>query len=166
MNLTTCLRYIFALLLAFTCGCAALSTAKVASPDFGQFLDLADDAQLKFQQGRPEAYKALWSHQSDVTLGGGFGGGFALGWDKVAKRLDWASSQFTNGRNKIERIASATSGDLAYLVQMEHLNFTPLNASAEIERIYRVTMVFRKENGQWRIIHRHADTQTSKEAPR
>jgi ketosteroid isomerase-like protein len=49
---------------------------------------------------------------------------------------------------------------------MEHLIFTPPKASAEVERTYRVTMVFRKENGQWRIIHRHADTQTSKEAPR
>lgn len=141
-------------------------TASVASPDFNRFLDLADQAQLEFQQGRPEAYKALWSHQPDVTLGGGFGGGFELGWDNVAKRLEWASSQFTNGRNEIKRIATATSGDLGYLVQMEHLSFTPPNASAAIERVYRVTMLFRKENGNWRIIHRHADTQTSKVAPR
>lgn len=166
MNLTTCLRYMVALLLTVTCGCAALSAAKVASQDFGQFMDLADKAQLEFQQGQPEAYKALWSQQSDVTLGGGFGGGFEIGWDHVAKRLDWASSQFTNGRNQITRISSASSGNLAYLVQMEHLNFTPPNAHASVERNYRVTMVFRKENGQWRIIHRHADTQTSKEAPR
>ena len=166
MNPTTCLRYIVALLLTVICGCVALSAATIVSPDFDQFLDLTDEAQLEFQQGRPDAYKALWSHQTDVTLGGGFGGGFELGWDQVAARLDWASSQFANGRNQITRIASGNSGDLGYLVQMEHLDFTPTNANASVERIYRVTMVFRKEKRQWRIIHRHADTQTSKEPPR
>lgn len=166
MNLTSCLRYILALLLSVTYGCAALPTEKAGSPDFGQFLELVDDAQLELQQGRPAAYKALWSHKPDVTLGGGFGGNFELGWDNVANRLNWASSQFTNGRNEIKRISSAASGDLAYLVQMEHLSFTPPTASGAVERTYRVTMVFRKENDQWRIIHRHADTQTAKEAPR
>lgn len=166
MNLTSCLRYIFALLLSVTCGCAAPPTKEAVSPDFAQFLELADEAQREFQQGRPEPYKALWSHQHDVTLGGGFGGSFELGWDKVAQRLNWASSQFTNGRNEITRISSAASGDLAYLVQMEHLSFMLPNARAAVELTYRVTMVFRKENGQWRIIHRHADSQTTKEAPR
>jgi hypothetical protein len=166
MTLTSYSRYIVPFLPAVTCGCVSRPMADASSSDFEGFLGLADKAQLEFQQGRSEAYKALWSHQSDVSLGGGFGGGFELGWNKVATRLDWASSQFANGRNEIKRIASATSGDLASLVQMEHLQFTPPQASAEVERIYRVTMVFRLENGQWRIIHRHADTQISKEAPR
>jgi hypothetical protein len=160
-------KYFVAALMSFlVCACALAPTRKASSSDFAEFLDRVDNAQLEFQNGRPEAYKTLWSHQSDVTLGGGFGGSFERGWDKVAKRLDWASSQFKNGSNEIRRLASSESADLGYLIQTEHLHFTSPSSNAPVERFYRVTMLFRREDGQWRIIHRHADTQTLKEAPR
>ena len=146
-------------------GCASAPPGTDAS-DFQRFLDRVDSAQRELQQGRPEAYKSLWSRGSDVTLGGGFGGGFERGWDGVSKRLDWAGSQFSSARNEIQRIAFAASGDLGYLVQSERIHYTAPNSSAPLERSYRVTMLFRREHGQWRIIHRHADTQTSREASR
>jgi hypothetical protein len=155
-----------AVLMVFLLAGCAVTRSDRGEPDFSDFLDRADEAQLEFQQGRPEAYKSLWSHQSDVTLGGGFGGGFERGWENVAKRLDWASSQFRDGRNEIQRISSGASGDLGYLIQAEHLHFNTPGSSAPVERVYRVTMLFRRENGQWRIIHRHADTQNAREAPR
>ena len=150
---------------ALAAGCAAPSPGADAG-DFERFLDRVDSAQRELQQGRPEAYKSQWSRGADVTLGGGFGGGFERGWEGVARRLDWAGSQFGSARNEIQRIASSTSGDLGYLVQTERIYFTSPNSSAPMERNYRVTMLFRREQGQWRIIHRHADTQTAKDAPR
>jgi ketosteroid isomerase-like protein len=39
-------------------------------------------------------------------------------------------------------------------------------SSSRVAGNYRVAMVFRREDAQWRIVHRHADTQTSREAPR
>ena len=148
--------------------CAACATPAPTddASDFARFLDRVDSAQRELQQGRPEAYKSLWSHGSDVTLGGGFGGGFERGWDGVSRRLDWAGSQFGSARNEIRRIAFSASGDLGYLVQSERIHYTAPNSSAPLERSYRVTMLFRREQGQWRIIHRHADTQTSREATR
>lgn len=165
MSKASCFLRIAALMSFLVTGCA-VSSAGGNGSDFASFLDRADQAQLEFQQGRPDAYKALWSHQADVTLGGGFGGGFERGWDSVAKRLDWASSQFREGRNEIQRISSWTSGDLGYLVQAEHLQFMTPGSSTPVERTYRVTMLFRRENGQWRVLHRHADTQTVKDTPR
>ena len=146
-------------------GCAT-APASADAGDFERFLDRVDSAQRELQQGRPEAYKSLWSRGSDVTLGGGFGGGFERGWDGVSKRLDWAGSQFSSARNEIQRIAFSASGDLGYLVQSERIHYTAPNSSAPLERSYRVTMLFRREQGQWRIIHRHADTQTTREASR
>ncbi len=145
-------------------GCATLGSSTDAN-DFAEFLTRADSAQVQLQQGVPEPYKALWSHGEDITLAGGFGGRIEQGWAQVSKRLDWAGSNFVNGRNEIRRLAFAASGDVGYLVQTEHVIFsTPGALSAE--RNYRVTMLFRRENGVWRIIHRHADSQTTKEAPR
>jgi len=144
---------------------AALTADSRSLDPFVAFLNDADRAQLEFQQGRPDPYKALWSQSSDVTLIGGFGGEIAQGWDQVSKRLDWASSNFRNGRNEIGRLAFASNGNLGYLIQNERLVFTtPQNQAAE--RSYRVTMLFRREQGAWRIIHRHADAQTVKDQPR
>jgi len=145
-------------------GCATFGTSRDAN-DFAEFLSRVDNAQVQLQQGVPEPYKVLWSHGEDITLAGGFGGRIEQGWTQVSKRLDWAGSNFVNGRNEIRRLVFSASGDVGYLVQAEHVIFsTPDAVSAE--RNYRVTMIFRRENGGWRIIHRHADSQTTKEAPR
>ena len=147
-------------------GCATTPESRKVPLSFGTFLDRVDAAQHELQQGHPESYKALWSHHSDVSLAGGFGGGFERGWDGVAKRLDWASSQFRSGHSEVERLSFSASGGIGYLVQAEHLFFTTPGTGAQVERRYRVTMLFRLESGQWRIIHRHADAQVTREAPR
>jgi ketosteroid isomerase-like protein len=129
--------------------------------DFARFLDTADAAQVVMQQGNASAYKALWSHGEDVTLSGGFGGKVEKGWANVSERLDWAASQFNKGTNTKERLAAYADGRLGYLVQLEHIKFKS-PSGADSMRDFRVTMVFRKENGKWRIVHRHADGQTAK----
>ena len=153
------------LAILFVAGCSTRVDVK-SGPDFEKFLAQADAAQLEFQQGRPERYKALWSNQPDVTLAGGFGGRFEQGWDRVSKRLDWASSQFRNGRNEIQRLTFGANDEIGYLVQVENLTFNAPDQAGVIERKYRVTMLFRREHGAWRIIHRHADSQNEKAAPK
>jgi ketosteroid isomerase-like protein len=150
-------------LLAGLTSCA--SGARSSGADFAAFLDRVDSAQRELQQGLPESYKVLWSRKDDVSLAGGFGGAFEQGWANVAKRLDWAGSQFKEGRSQVRRISSSASGNLGYVVQSEHIQFTATSSNAPAERVYRVTMLFRHEDGQWRIIHRHADVQSSKAAP-
>jgi ketosteroid isomerase-like protein len=130
---------------------------------FRAMLAAMDAAQLELQNGRPEAYKALWSRREDITLSGGFGGTIEKGWAAVGKRLDWVGTQFTKGSNTIERLVAEESGDLGYVVQLEHLRYTIPGQAQESTRDYRVTMVFRREAGAWRIVHRQADSQLSKQ---
>ena len=122
-----------------------------------------DAAQIQLQNGSPAAYKALWSHADTVTLSGGLGGAIEKGWAAVGKRLDWVGTQFSNGTNTIERVVEYASGDLAYLVQNEHLRYRVPQTKADATRDYRVAMVFRRESGQWRIVHRQADSQLTKQ---
>ncbi len=56
--------------------------------------------------------------------------------------------------------------EIGYLIQTEHLVFNTPDRAAVTERNYRVTMLFRYEEGSWRIIHRQADAQTVKAPPR
>jgi ketosteroid isomerase-like protein len=133
--------------------------------EFEAFLALADAAQIELQSGKAEAYKAVWSHGDDVTLSGGFGGAVEKGWAAVSKRLDWAGANFSKGKNSIERLVVHVNGNLAYLVQLEHISFTAPETGKPATRDFRVTMVFRRENDGWRIVHRHADSQMTKQAP-
>jgi hypothetical protein len=42
--------------------------------------------------GRPAAFKALWSHRPDVSIFGALAG-FELGWAEVEALLDWVSER-------------------------------------------------------------------------
>ncbi|HTH50614.1 MAG TPA: nuclear transport factor 2 family protein, partial [Pyrinomonadaceae bacterium] len=53
-------------------------------------------------------------------------------------------------------------GDLGYVVQLEHIEYVARGNDALSMKDYRVTMVFRKDRGSWKIIHRQADGQLAK----
>jgi hypothetical protein len=135
------------------------------SADFKAFLTEADAAQRQLQTGKPEKAKSLWSNSNDVTISGGFGGDIERGWANVSKRLDWAATQFSQGNTTIERLVVYSNGDLAYLVQLEHIKFKVPATGADATRDFRVTMVFRREGGKWKIVHRHADGATTRLPP-
>lgn len=124
-----------------------------------------DAAQLELQNGRPASFKALWSHGDDITLAGGFGGPVERGWEQISRRLDWVGAQYSKGTHTHERIVANASRDLGYVVQTEHIRFNVPGQPQESTRDYRVTMVFRREPAGWRIVHRQADSQMTKQAP-
>lgn len=161
---------IVVLAIGWTAGANGAENKKPGAPEtdgngFMAALSAIDAAQLELQNGRPAAFKALWSHADDITLSGGFGGTIEKGWDQISRRLDWVGAQFSNGTNTIERVSAKASGDLGYVVQMEHIRFKVPGQEKESSRDYRVTMLFRREAEGWRIIHRQADSQMVKQAP-
>jgi ketosteroid isomerase-like protein len=146
---------------------AEADKSKTASTaEFQAMLEKVDAAQLELQNGKPAAFKALWSQADDITLSGGFGGTVEKGWGAISRRLDWVGAQFSGGTHTHERVVANTSGDLGYVVQLEHLRFKVPADGKETSRDYRVTMIFRREADGWRIIHRQADAQMTKQAPK
>lgn len=145
---------------------APQAQAEKSFPDeFHDMLAKVDAAQLDLQNGKPDAFKSLWSRADDITLAGGFGGGVEKGWEPISRRLDWVGAQFSKGTHVHERIVANVSGDLGYVVQVEHVSFHLPGQAKASTRDHRVTMVFRREAEGWRIVHRHADAQTMKQAP-
>jgi len=139
----------------------ALSSAQ--TQDFDGVLNQVEAAQLQLVNGRPDAFKALWSHHDDVTLSGGLGGAVAKGWPQVSERLDWVATQYLDGTRTHEEIARNVGQDLAYVVLRETIRFTsPSNRRPMIQEL-RVTQVFRREGGKWLIVHRHADSQVTRQ---
>lgn len=165
------LKQLFIATSLFLIGCREANSEEVkkvetaATQEFQAMIAKVDAAQLELQNGRSEAFKALWSHSDGITLSGGFGGTVEKGWEAINRRLDWVGAQFSQGSNKIERIAASANGDLGYVVQIEHIKFRVPGQEKESTRDYRVTMLFRREPEGWRIIHRQADSQMMKQAP-
>ena len=114
-----------------------------------------------FVRGDPEPAKVLFSRQADVTLGNPFGP-FVSGWEQAAETMERAASLYKEGAVvSFEAIASYVTSDLACFVEVEHYK-TKVAGSSEITPIaLRVTSVLRRENGEWKIVHRHADPITT-----
>jgi ketosteroid isomerase-like protein len=129
---------------------------------FDAMLAQLEAAQVELVRGRPEPFKALWSHRDDVTLIGGLGGDIEKGWAGVSRRLDWVATQFPEGTRKNDEVARTISGDFAYVIVRETIHFRAPPDRREVTQELRVTMVFRRESGNWRLVHRHADSQIKK----
>jgi ketosteroid isomerase-like protein len=128
-------------------------------------LAVADAAQRDLQGDNAAAYKAIWSQTEQATLIGGFGGGVEKGWPGVSKRIDWVATQFSNGTNTIERLVTRSDGKLGYAIQIERIRFQAPGQTNESSCDYRVTMLFSFESGEWKLVHRHADSQMMRQAP-
>ena len=113
-------------------------------------------ADFAIHAGDPEPRKALWSHEDPVTVLGAAGVA-ASGWDQCEEVFDWLGRTFTGCEKfEFEVIAAGVSGDLAYTVGYEDSVVSRDGAEPRPNRL-RVTHVYRRENGEWRIVHRHGD---------
>lgn len=130
---------------------------------FDETLAQVAAAQVQLVCGRPAAFKALWSNLDDVTLTGGLGGAIEKGWANVSKRLDWVSSQYADGSREHEEVVRFMGRDVAYVVQKEIIRFRIPGQTTHVTQELRAVMVFRLESGAWRISHRQADSQTTKQ---
>jgi ketosteroid isomerase-like protein len=124
--------------------------------DFHQTLQQVRIANQHFLVGDPAPYKACWSHADDVTIFGGWGA-YEKGWEQVDPRLDWAAARFLEGQRTIELLSMAISENLAYTVWVERGETRVVGSDELRPSGLRVTHIFRREEGAWKIIHRHAD---------
>src|ERR687894_2665526 len=108
-------------------------------------------------KGNPEPVKALFSHRDDVTLANPLGPP-AHGWDEVAAAGERAASQLRDGEIVgFETIEKYVTPEFAYVVRVERAR-AKVGGSEDVAPIaLRVTMIFRPEDGEWKIVHRHAD---------
>jgi ketosteroid isomerase-like protein len=143
----------------------AAATREQEMAEFSAFLAKVHDAQVEFVQGRPAAFKSLWSHASDVTIFGGFGSG-NQGWEKVMSRLDWGSALYSEGSRSHEVLSTHVNGSVGYVVQIERIRYKIPGKSEESSLELRATMIMRREPEGWRIVHRHADSQMATQVPR
>jgi ketosteroid isomerase-like protein len=101
-----------------------------------------------------------YSQRDDVTLANPLGPA-RRGLVEVRQAAEDAAANFQSGSVKFEEVSRYVTTDLGYIVQLERSDVR-LVGSEDVRRIsLRVTMVFRREEGGWKVAHRHADPITS-----
>ena len=72
--------------------------------------------------------------------------------------MDRAASTRRDGRFLgFETVAKRVSDELAYVVEVEHLEAKVHGGQEITPYAVRVTMIFGPEEGVWKVLHRHAD---------
>jgi ketosteroid isomerase-like protein len=128
--------------------------------DLDDFLTPTLTRQVEAEQalinGDPTQRLAMTSTQDPVTI---FGAKVPLrrGWHEVSETLRWLAGRWSDSTDyRFDLVAAGVSGDLAYLVGFEHIANSVQGVPVEPYTL-RVTHIFRREDGEWRIAHRHAD---------
>jgi ketosteroid isomerase-like protein len=79
------------------------------------------------------------------------------GWDEVSQAFQRVASLYSNGTPvTFELVAAGVSGDLAYVVGYEHGSASVGGGPVEPVDL-RVTQVYRREDDEWKLVHRHGD---------
>jgi ketosteroid isomerase-like protein len=123
-------------------------------PVFQQYLH----ALTAIANGDPEPLKALNSHREDISQCG-LWGGVERGWEEVSGRLDWVAEQFVPGPGMVtaDVVLTSETGEMAYTVWIERWGCQLKAQSEPQEMMIRVTLIFRREDGAWKAVHRHGD---------
>jgi ketosteroid isomerase-like protein len=133
--------------------------------DVDELIEQYYRAQREFLRGNPEPVKDLFSQRDDVTLANPYGPP-VRGFDEVAKTIEHAASLRSDGTFVgWQIVAKYATAELAYVVQIEQAE-AKIGAREEITPLaVRSTMIFRPEDGEWKVVHRHADPITTPQPP-
>ncbi len=110
----------------------------------------------QYLAGNPLPFQACWSHADDVTIFGAWGA-YERGWAQVGPRLEWGATRYRGGHTDFELLALAVSGDLGYTTWIERGEVRVEGQDDLRPTALRVTQIYRREAGAWKIIHRHGD---------
>jgi ketosteroid isomerase-like protein len=113
------------------------------------------EAERALHNGDVAPRRALWSRAEPVSVLGAWRN--AVGQAEIDALFAALGESFSDCTSyEIELLAYDVVGDMAYTAGLEH---TSASVNGE-PRTYtlRATQVYRREDGGWRVAHRHGDT--------
>jgi ketosteroid isomerase-like protein len=119
-------------------------------------LEQQDAATAAMLNGDPRPYIDSWAVSDDITVFGAWGP-IEKGHKRVTDTLRWVGSRFTGADAvDVEHTAIASSGDLAYTAGFERSHVS-VDGGPLRDMVIRVTHIYRRIDGDWKLVHRHAD---------
>ncbi|EMY35643.1 hypothetical protein D477_003073 [Arthrobacter crystallopoietes BAB-32] len=113
------------------------------------------EAEHALHNGDAAPRRALWSRNEPVSVLGAWRNAF--GQQELNKLFVELAGQFFDCTSyRFELLAYEVVGDMAFTAGLEH---TSASVDGEPRSyVLRATQVYRREDGEWKVAHRHADT--------
>jgi ketosteroid isomerase-like protein len=116
------------------------------------------EAETALHNGDAEPRLALWSSREPVSVLGARRS--ATGQDEVRNLFRTLAGTFSNCTSHVyEIIAAEVIGDMAFTAGYERTQAV-VNGERR-QYVLRVTQIYRREDGEWKVAHRHGDTAES-----
>jgi ketosteroid isomerase-like protein len=113
------------------------------------------DAEEALHNGDAEPRMRLWTRHAPVTVLGAWKS--ATGPAEVVELFESLGATFADCTSyEYEPIAVDVIGDVAYTVGLEHTQAS-INGRPTTYTL-RATQIYRREDGTWKVVHRHGDT--------
>ena len=144
------------IVLGLALGALGFAIAENPSKDVADLVRKTEEANQALVRGDIDTYVKLTRHSKDYTLMNPFGGAPTIGFDDTPDRRAGMAKFFRSGTLKQEVVATFASDDQVVLVTIERVH-GEFGGQPEQDWTLRVTQVFRRESGEWRLVHRHAD---------
>ena len=96
----------------------------------------------------------IWSHSGTVTTMHPIGGR-QVGWDEVREAWQQVAMLASEGQGKLDDQIIQVAGDVAYELGTERGQVKLAGQQVTIE--HRVTNIYRREAGGWKVVHHHTD---------
>jgi ketosteroid isomerase-like protein len=125
-------------------------------PSLAEISRMAQESAEAYLAGDLDTYARVLPHADDFTLMPPFGGPTRKGFVLDDETREATRSTFRGGQVEVEVDASYVTDDLAVLAVVERQRGL-VGDLAEQDWSLRVTLVFRRDGGHWRLVHRHAD---------
>lgn len=129
----------------------------MAASDIDQAIKQFQHAGNEFHKGNPEPMLKMFSRREDVSVANPWGPA-VRGREKLEETVKRAASNYREGLPVVyENIAKVVTPDIAFTVHTERAMALLVGRQDFAPIVLRVTTIFRKEDGVWKIVHRHAD---------
>jgi NAD(P)H-dependent FMN reductase len=143
---------------------AAESVAR-ESQSFAQFMKKRADVATAYVNGDATALDSIVATSGEASFFPPMGGS-EQGAESVKQRYDRDVSAFqAGGETQLEVLHSAASGDVGYWTGFQSAKVRMGGSDEPRSMKLRVTELFRRVNGEWKMIHRHADPMTEPGKP-
>jgi ketosteroid isomerase-like protein len=150
------------ILAAGATGLAALTTVANAQAStvnidaaVADLIERSETANAALMRGDIDTYLSLITLSDDFTLMSPFGGKPSHG-AYTRERWDEIGRFFKNGTLKQELVQAYGTADMVVLAIIEHGHGEVGGLPAQ-DWPLRVTLVYRRDDGKWHLVHRHAD---------
>jgi len=124
---------------------------------FDDFMRRRAQLAQAYVRGRGEPLDTVVTRRSPATFFSPQGDRVEGAPEVAATYLQGAQAFDTGSESRLEVLHMGCSGELGYWVGLQHAQVHFKGRPEPVPMVLRITELFRREDGEWKLVHRHAD---------